>query len=349
MPDTQPKVAVVTRTRDRPLLLRRAMASVLAQTAGSWVHVIVNDGGDPGPVDSLVEEFGAAYAGRVRVLHNPRSTGMEAASNRGVRESESDYVAIHDDDDTWHPEFLETMVGVLDAREGSVVRGAVCHSVLVEERIEGGGVEEVRRRSFNAGLAGISLPRLARDNLFPPISFVFDRAAAAAVGPFDESLPVLGDWEFNLRFCAEYEIEVVRRELAFWHHRLGGVDPSYANSVNSRLAEMQRARDAIVNARTRAALRAGASSLGGLVAAGDQFYALERSVVSQTDSRLEALAEELRQVAQRQEAIVAQLQSISDELDGVRSRVEALHALGGRMAALAGRWPFTWLRRLLSR
>ena len=40
------RVAIITRTKDRPFLLPRAIDSVLKQTQGDWIHVIVNDGGD---------------------------------------------------------------------------------------------------------------------------------------------------------------------------------------------------------------------------------------------------------------------------------------------------------------
>src|SRR5579872_6127308 len=97
-----PKVAVLTRTKNRPLLLRRALDSVLAQTFTEWQHVIVNDGGDRGEVDALVEHVGKRYGDRVKVVHHERSQGMGAAGNAALRASTSEYVVFHDDDDSWH-------------------------------------------------------------------------------------------------------------------------------------------------------------------------------------------------------------------------------------------------------
>ncbi|MEY2768111.1 MAG: hypothetical protein RI912_1774, partial [Actinomycetota bacterium] len=54
------KVAVIMRTFERPVLLARAVASVCQQTFTDWELVIVNNGGAPGPVDSVVA---AARAG----------------------------------------------------------------------------------------------------------------------------------------------------------------------------------------------------------------------------------------------------------------------------------------------
>jgi glycosyltransferase involved in cell wall biosynthesis len=52
-----PKVAVVTRTKDRPVLLERAIQSVHSQTMKDFIHVIYNDGGDASSVDALVEKY----------------------------------------------------------------------------------------------------------------------------------------------------------------------------------------------------------------------------------------------------------------------------------------------------
>lgn len=41
-----PKVAVITRTKDRGILLERAIKSVHKQTMMDFIHVIINDAGD---------------------------------------------------------------------------------------------------------------------------------------------------------------------------------------------------------------------------------------------------------------------------------------------------------------
>jgi glycosyltransferase involved in cell wall biosynthesis len=226
-----PAVAIVTRTKNRPVLLPRALESVLGQTFGDWQHVIVNDGGDPAPVDALVERQRARYGGRVRVVHNPRSVGMEAASNVGIRNSQSRYIVIHDDDDSWQPEFLAECVAYLEAPERATVGGVITHARMVVERIDGDQVEEVRSAPFNDWIRHITLYRMAVSNMFPPISFLFRRAIADEIGLFREDLPVLGDWEFHLRVIARCEIGVIGKLLANYHHRRTLKDGIYANTV----------------------------------------------------------------------------------------------------------------------
>ena len=109
------KVAVITRTKNRTILLWRAFHSVLKQSFKDFIWIIVNDGGEKEGVDRIATE--ARNNGiDVRVLHHEHSKGMEVASNAGIRSCESEYIIIHDDDDSWEYDFLEKTVKFLDKR-----------------------------------------------------------------------------------------------------------------------------------------------------------------------------------------------------------------------------------------
>ena len=216
-------IAIVTRTKNRTVLLERAIKSVLAQTYSDWTHVIVNDGGSKLAVDELVKKYTPEYADRLIVVHHPTSIGMEAASNTGIRATQSDYIVIHDDDDTWSPLFLEKMLTEFSEQSSIYpsIRGIICHSLLVKEEIRANTVEINEMYSFNDWIKSsiVRLERLALSNIFPPISFIFDRRAAETLGLFNEKLPVLGDWEFHLKFCLNFDIAILPEHLAYYHHR----------------------------------------------------------------------------------------------------------------------------------
>lgn len=222
----KPSVGIVTRTRNRPLLLRRALSSVASQTYPEWHLVIVNDGGARGLVDDLVAELHPGDP-RIHVIHRPQSTGMEAASNAGLAELETDLAVIHDDDDSWAPTMLEASVRTLRdlTTRFPSVRGVVTHVTAVFETVAGDTVIVDWAAPWHADLeapmdAGpVELSELMVRNLFPPIAFVFDRRAALAVGAFDETLPVLGDWDFHMRFAVAHDVWVHPEPLAFYHLR----------------------------------------------------------------------------------------------------------------------------------
>jgi FkbM family methyltransferase len=219
-------VGIVMRTKNRQVLLRRALESVKRQSYPHWQLVIVNDGGAPEPVMALVD---AVFSGdqRVSVIHHSVSVGMEGASNAGLAKLETDLATIHDDDDSWSPDMLAVTTRILRQRHAKMpsIRGIVSRINFVEEVVTGNLIEINSISIWNdhssdrlrEGL--ISLSRLTVQNLFAPIGFVFDLAIARELGGFDDKLPVLGDWDFNLRFCMDHDIWVHPEALAFYHIR----------------------------------------------------------------------------------------------------------------------------------
>lgn len=211
--------AVITRTQNRPLFLERAIRSVHEQTFTDFTHVIINDAGDPKPVDALIEKYAELIKGRVRVIHNAESHGMEAASNKAIKSVESEYVAIHDDDDTWHPEFLEQTVKLLE----NGAQGVVARTDKVTEEVteDGNSIRQIRVEPWMPDIKVINLYRQCIDNQMTPITFIYKRFAYNEIGGYDETLPVLGDWDFGIRFLQKHDVEFVNPgyALAYYHHR----------------------------------------------------------------------------------------------------------------------------------
>jgi glycosyltransferase involved in cell wall biosynthesis len=257
------KVAVITRTQDRSVLLRRALRGIGDQSLRDFRWVIVNDAGIQEPVNEVAFMAGQEDVD-CQVVNRVESTGMEAAANHGLRESDSKYVAIHDDDDTWDPDFLAVMTGFLDTNPHYL--GAVCHTTKVEERIDGDRIKTLRKKLMNADLEQVHITELFYRNLFPPISLVYRRAVLDKIGYYDESLPVLGDWDFNLRLIMEGDIAVIPRPLAFYHTRPAAKSGASANSIHGN-PNLHKQYEAVIRNRfIRNAAKSGALSPGLLMA-----------------------------------------------------------------------------------
>ncbi|MCX2975094.1 glycosyltransferase [Halieaceae bacterium IMCC8485] len=282
-------VAIITRTKNRNALLTRAVNSVLGQTYLNWEHVIVNDGGDRESVESLLAPYAKRYAGRLKLIHHDVSTGMEAASNTGVNHSESEFIAIHDDDDSWDKDFLQICIEQLLTDPDTDVKGVVTGTIQVFESIRGANVVTVRRQEYNPELTAISLPSVLEVNQFLPIAFLFYRSAYEEIGPYDETLPVIGDWEFNIRFLSKFDIRVIRDSLAFYHVRLGA-EGDWANSV-SRESLHAHYRAKIVNRYVRKDLERGAHVMGAYIAMGDFLFRTNRNL-----SRFGRILDKLKQL-----------------------------------------------------
>lgn len=225
------RTCVVVRTRDRPVFLRRALESVLAQTDQDWVISVVNDGGDRAALDDVLAPFAERLKGRLAVVHFEKSEGRGKGKhlNAGLRAVESDFVAVHDDDDSWEPTFLERARAHMGDR-----MAVVTQSWWIIERLEDGTYREVSRELYEPWQKhGISLFRLAESLTFPPIALLFRRLAFREIGEFDEELGPLEDWEFALRLFARFEVPFLEEPLAHYRQRegSGAAGNSRANSA----------------------------------------------------------------------------------------------------------------------
>ncbi|MDD2767854.1 MAG: glycosyltransferase [Methylococcus sp.] len=262
------KVGIITRTKNRPVLLKRAIESVIDQSYENWVMIIVNDGGDQIAVDNLVRHYEQGAKNRINVIHNEYSLGMEAASNIGIKAANAEYIAIHDDDDSWSPEFLAIAVAELKQAHASYPRimGVITMAYIVYERIESqqAVIERVEEYNpeINTGL--ISLEASLIDPQFAPIQFLYRSETLADTGLYREDLPVLGDWEFNIRFLSKYDIFVIPQKLAFYHHRQHDLHSTYGNSIFARRERHEFFRQLLKNEWLRKDLESGATSISSM-------------------------------------------------------------------------------------
>lgn len=338
-----PTVAVLVRTKDRPRFLRRALANIAEQTFTDYTVCVINDGGDESATRAILQASPLAHllegdAPRLMLL-TTSGGNMEAASNAGLAATDSEFVAIHDDDDLWAPEFLERTVGALRASE------ALICSTRVVERYERetpeGEFEVYEERIFHDGLPGFGLQFLYRTNRAVPIGILYRRRLHELVGFYDESLPVVGDWEFNLRAAAVTEVLLVDEPLAYWSLR-PEADGAEANSVQ-RQAEHARF-DASVRARAiRDDLQSGGRP-GPYLYQAHLMADLERRVIDGHDltreslDLLRSLGERLERIEARQAAMDARQRELEARFAADRSRGRgALRTLSSAARSLARR------------
>lgn len=112
--EAHPTVSVVVPTRDRPELLRAAVAAIAAQDYPGRVEtLVVYDHADPADPDPSLARDDPHRP--VRVLTNARTPGLAGARNTGACAADGALVAFCDDDDAWDPGKLTAQYAVLAA------------------------------------------------------------------------------------------------------------------------------------------------------------------------------------------------------------------------------------------
>src|SRR5215469_12529810 len=97
-----PFFSVVMATRNRPVLFRRALESVLAQSCRDIEIIVVNDGSANEHQPAYQSIIGAAASIRVQslaLLPRPQGHGGSFARNVGAAAASAPYLCFLDDDD----------------------------------------------------------------------------------------------------------------------------------------------------------------------------------------------------------------------------------------------------------
>lgn len=214
------KVAVITRTKDRPIFLERALQSVARQTYKDYVHIIVNDGGSRDDIERLIKKLNDEHKIKIKIFHRELpSDAPDTIFNESIDRVDSEFFAIHDDDDTWHEDFLRETVEYLNRNND--LAAAVVRTNKIFEEVKASKIVQKKVVEWMPDLKVINLYRQCIDNQFTPISTLFRRSSYVSVGKFDTSLPVVGDWEFGVRLLLKYDAGFLDPgyPLANYHHR----------------------------------------------------------------------------------------------------------------------------------
>lgn len=227
------RVSIIVRTSKRYIFMDRAIKDIQSQTYTSWKLIIVNDNGDLEKIKDILKNNNLAE-NRYILIDNKGDAGLHKAINLGAKAVKSEYVVMHDDDDTWDKEFLSETTKYLDANKEAM--GVITHSNKVYEQVINNTIRIKKIKPFNTDLKDvISIYDMIKNNLFSPISFVYRSKIYDEIGYFDESLEVLEDWEFNIRFLMKYDIFVIEKILANYHIRKNrNIEESFKNTITSK-------------------------------------------------------------------------------------------------------------------
>jgi glycosyltransferase involved in cell wall biosynthesis len=200
---TQPSVTVVVPAHKRPVELRRALESILAQQYdGDLDVIVVYDRSDP---DLSLERSWPDHT--VRVMTNTRTPGLAGARNTGILAATGTLIAFCDDDDVWQPGKLAAQVTGLESHPGAeFATTAMVIDYANTSRVRLAGRDAVQHRDLVR----------SRMAMLHSSSFLVRRAALLnGIGLVDETLPesMAEDWDLLLRAAKRVPIVHVDEPL----------------------------------------------------------------------------------------------------------------------------------------
>jgi len=225
-----PMVSVIVPTYNRPDRLQVALSSILAQTYQDFEIIVVNDGTvDVGEVIASLNTDG-----RIITIRHDRNRGLAAARNTGIRAAKGTYIAYLDDDDTYLPDHLETLVKALQGGEHKVAYTDAwrIHEVRQGDRYVVTGRDVPYSHDFNC-------IDLLLCNYFPVLCVMHEKACLEQVGVFDESLFAHEDWDLWIRMATLYPfLHLKKTTAAFTWRRDGSSMTSSTSDAYRRTTEI---------------------------------------------------------------------------------------------------------------
>jgi glycosyltransferase involved in cell wall biosynthesis len=203
-------VSVVVPTRDRPQLLRKALASIRALEGEDLAfEILVGDNGSAPETQSIVAEFQGKY------LPAPRH-GPAAARNAGLREATGEFIAFLDDDDEWLHGHIRPHIDILDANpDVAAVFGQI---VYVTDDLTPVSAPWPASWPEDDQLVVTML-----SGYYPQIGATVVRASLLqSIGLMDETLIGDEDWDWQLRFAESHRIGFVDKPCIYSRTRPAG-------------------------------------------------------------------------------------------------------------------------------
>ncbi len=214
-------------TFDRTDLLAETVRSVLAQTRPPR-EIIVVDNGTADRAAGALAPFGDAVT-----LIKEKPLGKQVARNTGIHAASSTWIATLDDDDLYHPDFLESAEQAIDDGRADIIgsdhrkfTGPIREALTNFEQAPAGYWDGIPRPAPGADWSFVG--RFPRERLllrvpFYPSTMLVRRALAIAAGGYDPRMRgiMAEDLEYLVRVMGIGDCAVLWRPLVDYRRHVG--------------------------------------------------------------------------------------------------------------------------------
>ncbi len=243
------RFSILIATRNRPVLVRRAVESVMRQDFANWEIVLVNDGSDEVHLPflaALAAELGPR--GQYRdLLRRARGHGQSYAQNEGAAMARGEYLCFLDDDDEWIDDrHLSRLARMIDGQ-------SVPPDLLLANQEACRDGVPVGRAVWLEDLPARAMPPLRADatGAFPVTpaqllcatgfghlnAMTIRRGHFERIGGFDEGLRYECDRDFYLRAIDQADAILYVQDVIARHHI---PDPAAKGSMSTIVGDLEK-------------------------------------------------------------------------------------------------------------
>lgn len=200
---SKPLVSIVMPVYNQERFVAESICSVLAQTVTNFEFIIVDDASTDASRE--VCELYASIDPRITLIQRETNGGQAVATNDGCRVATGRYMAWHQSDDNYHPNFLELTLEAAEA--GAEVVFGQYKFISQKGEIGAGPFPTKPIWDFK---------KFRTDCYLCCGTMLYRRAAYEEVGGYDETFRASVDWDFSLRICKGREVAVLSEVLFYY-------------------------------------------------------------------------------------------------------------------------------------
>jgi glycosyltransferase involved in cell wall biosynthesis len=220
---TQGLVSVIIPTKDRPEMLAQAVQSVLNQTLPDIEIIVINDGGID--VQNVLDPLNLKR--NIIYLKHDQNLDRSAARNTGIQAASGKYIAYLDDDDTYYPNHVETLVNFLQNSEHKV---AYTDAVMAEQQKQDGKYVTINRTVPYS--LDFDNDKILVNNFIPILCLMHEKSCLDEAGAFDVNLGTHEDWDLLIRLSRKFRIAHIKETTCEFVWRNDGSTTTSNNRVD---------------------------------------------------------------------------------------------------------------------
>lgn len=234
-----PKVSVIVPNYNHSRYLNVRIDSILSQTFQDFELIILDDCSTDNSKEIIDAYSNDNHVSHV-IMNNANSGNTFLQWNKGVGLAQGDYIWIAESDDVAHPEFLQTLVPLLERTSNAVI--AFSHSYLIDAE---GNDLNINRHEINDrdtfviydGKKFAYWAMLTRNDIYNASMVVFKRSVFNKISKSYIRYRSCGDWYIWMNVCLQGRVVEVNRQLNYYRQHPNKVTVN-ANKNDADLEEV---------------------------------------------------------------------------------------------------------------
>lgn len=187
----KPTVSVIIPAYNVAPYITETLDSLWAQTYADYEAIVVNDGSTD-TTEQAIAPYLERFGGKLIYIRQ-ENRGLPGARNSGMRQAQGRYIALLDGDDVWLPDYLTTLVALIEADPAI--------DVLFPNAIFDGSPNFSGRLFQDVFPASepVTFERVLKRECYVFSQALFKRELLERVGEYDEALQAAEDFDLWLR------------------------------------------------------------------------------------------------------------------------------------------------------